>query len=41
MMKNKTLELHTMVIAVRSVFHQGNKYYQQVFLEECLYKIRL
>ena len=40
MMKSKTLILHTMVINVRSVFHQGSKYYPQVFLEECLYKIR-
>ena len=23
---------------VISVFHEGNKYYPQVFLEECLYK---
>ena len=41
MMKSKTLILHTMVINVRSVFHQGSKYYPQVFLEECLYKIRI
>ena len=26
-------------IAVRSVFHENNKYYPQVFLDECLYKL--
>ena len=35
---NKTLELHNMTIVVRAVFHEDNKYYPQVFLEECLYK---
>ena len=36
---NKTLELRNMIIVVSSVFHEGNKYYPQVFLEECLYKL--
>ena len=36
---NKTLELHNMTIVVRAVFHEDNKYYPQVFLEECLYKL--
>ena len=35
---NKTLKLHNLIIAVRSVFHEGNKYYPHVFSEECLYK---
>ena len=35
----KTLELYNLEIVVRSVFHKDNKYYQQVFLEECLYKL--
>ena len=30
-----------MVIAVRSVFHGGNKYYPQVFLVEGLYKLQM
>ena len=34
----KTLELH-MIIVVRSVFDEGNKYYLQVFLDDCLYKL--
>ena len=28
-----------MIIDVRSVFRQGNKYYKQVYLDECLYKL--
>ena len=31
----KTLELLNMIIVV---FHEGNKYYAQVFSDECLYK---
>ena len=34
----KTLKFYNMVIIVRSVFHEGNKYYQQVFLGKELYK---
>ena len=26
-------------LVVRSVFHEGNKYYPQVFLDECLHKL--
>ena len=33
---NKILKLHNMIIVIRSVFQQGNKYYPQVFLDECL-----
>ena len=32
---NKTLELHNMIIVV---FHEGNKYYRQVFSDEFLSK---
>ena len=31
----KTLELLNMIVVV---FHEGNKYYPQVFSDECLYK---
>ena len=34
----KTLELHNLVIVVISVFPE-DKYYEQVFLDECLYKL--
>ena len=37
---NKTVETPTITIAVRAVFHENNKYYLQVFLDECLYKIQ-
>ena len=36
---NKTIEIHSMIIAARAVFHESNKYYPQVFLDECLYKL--
>ena len=36
---NETLKLYNRIIAVRSAFHKGNKYYPQVFLAECLYKL--
>ena len=36
---NKTIKICSMIIVVRTVFHENNKYYPQVFLEECLYKL--
>ena len=36
---NKTIEIPVMVIVVRVIFYENNKYYPQVFLDECLYKI--
>ena len=36
---NKTIEIPSMTIVVRAVFHENNKYYPQVFLGECLYKL--
>ena len=36
----KMIELCNMVILVRSVFHEDNKYYPQDFLDECLYKLQ-
>ena len=36
---NKTTELPNMTIVVRAIFLEDNKYYPQVFLDECLYKI--
>ena len=35
----KRLELRNLIIVARSVFHEGNKYYPQVFLVKCLYKL--
>ena len=36
---NKILKLHTLTVIVRSVFQKNGKYYPQVFLDECLYKL--
>ena len=36
---NKTIEISSMIILVRAVFHINNKYYPQVFLDECLYNL--
>ena len=36
---NKTIEIPIVTIVVRAVFHENNKYYQQICLDECLYKI--
>ena len=36
---NKTIEIPIVTIVVRAVFHENNKYYPHVFLDECLYKI--
>ena len=36
---NKMIEVPSMIIVVRAVFHENNKYYPQVFLDECLYKL--
>ena len=33
------LEHYNMIMVVRSIFHESNKYYPQVFLDECLYKL--
>ena len=38
---NKMIELPGMVISVRAVFHKSNKYYPQVFLDECLHKFQI
>ena len=36
---NKTIEIAIVTAVVRAVFRENNKYYTQVFLVECLYKI--
>ena len=33
---NKMIEIPNMIIVVRAVFHEKDKYYPQVFLDECL-----
>ena len=36
---NKTIKIPAIKIVVRAVFHENNKYYPQLFLDECLYEI--
>ena len=36
---NKAIQILSIIIVVRSVFHENNKYYSQVFLDECLYNL--
>ena len=38
---NKTIEILSMIIAVRVIFLGNDKYYPQVFLDECLSKLKL
>ena len=37
--KLRMLELYNMILVIRSLFHEGSKYYPQVFLDEYLYKL--
>ena len=36
---NKIIKFHNLTRVVRSVFQEDNKYYSQVFLDECLYEL--
>ena len=36
---NKTIEIPSMTIVFWGIFQENNKYYSQVFLNECLYKL--
>ena len=36
---NKTIEIPIVTIVIRAIFYKNNKYYQQDFLDKCLYKI--
>ena len=36
---NKTIEILSMIIVVRAVIHENNKYYSKFFLDECLYEL--
>ena len=37
---NKTIEISSMIIVVRAVYHKNKKYYAQEFLDECFYKLQ-
>ena len=36
---NKAIEIPSMALVVRAIFSEYNKYYPQVFLDECQYKL--
>ena len=36
---NKAIKLCSVIIEVKFVFHENKKYYPQVFLDECLYRL--
>ena len=36
---NKLLKLHMLTIVVRSVFEEDGKFYPQIYLDKCLYKL--
>ena len=36
---NKPIEIRSIIIVAQAIFHENNKYYPQVFLVECLYKL--
>ena len=36
---NETIWIPSITIAVRAIFLENNKYYPQVFSDECLYKL--
>ena len=38
---NKPLNLHILTIIVRSAFVDEGKFYTQVYLDECLYELRI
>ena len=38
---SRTTKIPSMIMVVRVVFHDNNKYYSQVFLDACLYKLRI
>ena len=38
---NKTIELHSIIVIVIAVLLKDRKYYPQIFLDECLYKLQM
>ena len=33
---NKTIEISSMIISVKGILLENNKYYAQIFIDECL-----
>ena len=38
---NKPLKLHLLTIAVRFIFEEDGKFYPQLYLDDCLYALRV
>ena len=38
---NKAIEIPTMAIVIRVIFYENSKYYPQLFLDGCLYKLQI
>ena len=36
---DKPLKFHNLTIIVRSIFEEDNKFYPEIFLDECLYDL--
>ena len=36
---NKMIEIPSIIIVLRAIFHENNKHYPQVFLDEYLYEL--
>ena len=36
---NKMLKLHNLTIVARSAFQEDDKYYPEIFLDECFYEV--
>ena len=36
---NETIKIPSMILVARALFYENKKYYPQVFLDECLYKL--
>ena len=38
---NKPLKLHLLTIIVRCIFEEDGKFYPQLYLDDCLYELRV
>ena len=36
---NKTIDIPSIIMVARAIFVEDSKYYPQVYLDECLYKL--
>ena len=39
LLADKPLKFHNLTIIVRSIFEEDNKFYPEIFLDECLYDL--